>query len=148
MSFRIMPTSTPPPIPQPLLPTMGAKAKAEAYFDWEDVTDESLPVTYTLQIATDANFTSLVLEKEGLTNSEYTITQEERLQSVPKETPYYWRMRAVDSASNESGWTGAGSFYVGFVFDLPPWGLYSLIGVGGLLLFFVGVWLGRRTSYY
>jgi len=141
--------STSPPIPVPLLPTMDSKASAEAHFDWEDVTDLSLPVTYTLQIATDDQFTttSILLEKTGLTESEYTLTSEESLASVERENPYYWRVRAIDGASNESGWTGTGSFYVGFSFDMPTWLIYTLFGLGAVLLGVLGFWLGRRTAY-
>ncbi len=142
-----------PSTPQPLLPANGVKAKATEYFDWENVTDDS-GVTYTLQIATSKEFTaeSIVLEKTGLTSSEYTITEEEKLPSVKKEAPYYWRVQAVDSAGNESEWTGAGSFYVGFTFafgglGLPQWAIYSLMGLGALLCGFVGFWLGRRSAY-
>jgi len=142
--------STSPPIPAPLLPLMDSKAGAAAHFDWEDVTDPSLPITYTLQIATDDQFTtaSIVLEKTGITESEYTLTSEEKLPSVEKEAPYYWRVRAIDGASNESEWTGTGSFYVGFIFDMPTWLIYTLFGLGALLLGVFGFWLGRRTAYY
>ncbi len=128
---------------------MEIKAKAEAYFDWQDVTDPS-GVTYTLQIATDESFpaNSIVLEKTGLTQSEYTITREERLKSVSKEAPYYWHVKAVDGASNESQWSGAGSFYVGFSLSLPQPVIYTLFGVGALLLGIFGFWLGRKTAYY
>jgi len=145
--FTFTMESTAPPIPLPLKPQMGIKAKAETYFDWEDVTDDSLPVTYTLQIATDADFTSIVLEKKGLTTSGYTIPETEKLLSTPQEAPYYWRVKAVDGASNESGWSGAGSFYIGTTFALTGWILYTLIGIGGLLLLVLGYWLGRRTAY-
>jgi len=141
--------STPPPIPPPLLPLMGDKAKALAYFDWEDVKDDSMPVTYTLQIASDANFTTILLEKTGLTTSEYTLTEAEKLESTKKEAPYYWRLRAVDAASNASGWTTPGTFYVGFAFGFPElkgWVLYGLIGAGVLLVFFLGLWVGRRRG--
>ena len=147
MEVTFVMESTPPEIPLPLLPYMGDKAKAQAYFDWEDVTDDSLPVTYTLQIATDADFTTIVLEKTGLTTSEYTLTEEEMLESTSKEAPYYWRVRAIDAASNASDWTGAGTFYVGFVFpEIKGWILYTLMGLGGLLLFFLGLWIGRRSG--
>jgi len=136
-----------PAIPAPLLPEMGVKAESTVYFDWEDVTDDSLPVTYTLQIATDKDFASIVLEKKGLTKSEYTITEAEKLPSTKKEAPYYWRVKAIDGASNVSEWTGTGSFYIGFVFELAGWILYTLMGVGGLLLLALGYWLGRRTAY-
>jgi hypothetical protein len=139
-----------PPVPTPLVPEMNVKAAALTYFDWEDVEDIS-GVTYTLQIATDEDFTkdSMVLEKAGLTESEYTITEEEKLPSVKKEARYYWRVRAVDGASNASDWTSAGSFYVGFPLpELKGWLLYTLMGIGGLLLLIFGFWLGRRTAYY
>ena len=141
----------------PQLPLMDSKLK-DWRFDWcgddtdltIEVTDDSLPITYTLQIATDDLFTttSIVLEKTGLTESEYTLTKEERLASVEKETPYHWRVKAIDSASNESGWTGIGSFYVGFSFHMPTWLIYTLFGLGALLLGVFGFWLGRRTAYY
>ncbi len=147
MEVTFVMESTPPETPPPLLPFMGDKAKAQAYFDWEDVTDDSEPVTYTLQIATDADFTNILLEKTGLTTSEYTLTDEEMLESTSKEVPYYWRVRAIDAASNASDWTGAGTFYVGFVFpEIKGWILYTLIGLGGLLLFFLGLWIGRRAG--
>ncbi|MFC2010726.1 IPT/TIG domain-containing protein [Chloroflexota bacterium] len=152
--FSFVVESTPPPIPAPLRPEMGIKAEAEAYFDWEDVTDASLPVTYTLQVATE-NFTSesfsqdsIVFEKTGLTLSEYAMTKEERLESVSKETPYYWHVKAVDGASNESEWAGTGSFYVGSTFSMSRGVVYTLVGIGALLLFVLGFWLGRKTSYF
>jgi len=142
--------STPPPIPAPLLPLMEAKVKSPISFDWEDVTADSPPVTYTLQIATSQDFpaVSIVLEKKALTESEYTVTEEEELKLVGQEAPYYWRIRAVDDAANEGNWTGAGQFYVVPPFTFPSWALYTLIGLGGLFLFGLGYWLGRRTAFY
>jgi len=141
-----------PPVPQPLLPLMDSKAKQPVTFDWQDVTDDSLPVTYTLQIARDTAFTDIVLEKPGLTTSGYTLTEAEKLESVSKDEPYLWRVKAIDAASNESAWTGTGSFYVGFTLpwlsDLPDWAMYTIYGVGGLLLFLIGFWVGRRTMAY
>ena len=141
--------STPPSTPTPLLPEMGVKTKSQTEFDWEDVTDPSPPVTYTLQIATDADFTatSTVLTKEDITTSAYTLTKEEKLESTKEEAPYYWRIKAIDGASNESGWSGAGTFYVsGFSFG--GWFKYVLYVLGGLALVAIGFWLGRRIAYY
>jgi len=142
--------STPPPIPMPLLPAMNSKAETASYFDWDDVTDPSIPVTYTLQIASDANFTTstMVLEKKGLTESEYTITtKEEKPLSTKKEALYYWRVKAIDGAFNESRWSDAQSFYVGFSFSLPGWALYTIIGLGVLLVGFLSFRVGRKTAY-
>jgi len=90
----------------------------------------------------------MVLEKTGITESEYTLTSEESLASVERENPYSWRVKAVDGASNESGWTGTVSFYVGFAFDWPSWLTYTLLGLGAVLLGVFGFWLGRRTAPY
>ena len=144
--FSFTMESDPPSPPRPLSPEMGVKAKAQAYLDWDIVTDPS-GVTYSLQIATDADFSedSIVLGKTGLTRSDYTITKEERLKSVSKDSPYYWHVMAVDGASNESPWSGTGMFYVGFQFALPQPVIYALCGVGALLCGIIGFWMGRRT---
>ena len=138
--------SKPPPAPILTLPQEANKVEAETLFDWDDVDDPS-GVTYTLQIASDEDFDSIVLEKPGLTKSQYTLTPAEALESTEKDAPYYWRVRATDGASNEGEWTDSGQFYVGFAFDMPSWVLYALIGLGGLLLLALGYWMGRRTAY-
>jgi len=142
--------STAPAIPQPQLPLLDGKLE-DGRFDWDEVIDLSLPVTYDLQIATNANFTNILVEQTGLTTSEYTLLEEEELESTSEEEPYYWRVRAVDAASNASGWTGAAAFHVGFSFSgIPGWLLYTLMGVGAVVIFFLGFWIGRRTipEYY
>jgi len=143
--------SQPPSAPALLLPEAATKVEARVSLDWETVTDDSSPVTYTLQIATDDSFTpaSILLEKEGLTKSEYTTTEVEKLSSTKEEVPYYWRVKAIDAISNESEWSTPGSFYVGgILFSLTGWVLYIVMGVGGLVLFGLGYWLGRRTTFY
>jgi hypothetical protein len=147
--FAFVMELTPPEIPSPLLPYMDDKADSKAYFDWGDVTDDSEPVTYDLQIATDANFTNILVDKSGLTASEYTLTDEEKLESTSKEEPYCWRIRAIDAASNVSDWSGSGKFYVGFTFGFPElegWVLYAVIGAGAIVVFLIGLWVGRRTG--
>jgi len=132
-----------PPMPAILLPEEASRAEAEAYFDWEDVDDPS-GVTYTLQIATDADFNYVVLEKEDLTDSEYLVTKEERLSATKKDAPYYWRVKVIDGASNESAWSTSSSFHVSSSFVIPSGVKYALIAIGvGFLCF----WLGRRTAY-
>jgi hypothetical protein len=137
-----------PPVPALISPVDGSKAEAETYFDWEDVTNLSPPITYHLQVASDKSFTSLVLEKRGLTESEYTLTREEKLAAVKKEVPYYWRVKAIDNAGNESEWSSPWSFYVGFSFALPSWAVYILIGFAVILVGFVAFLAGRKTAYY
>ena len=131
-----------PPIPVPLLPKVAGTAVAEAYFNWEDVEDVS-GLTYTLQVTPDSDFTTIVLEKKGLTQSYYTVTEEERLDPTGNKTPYYWRVKAVDGASNEGEWTPPGLFYIG-----SSWTLYIWIGLGVLLLTILGFWLRRRIAQH
>jgi len=136
-----------PPAPVLILPEDDSKAEAQAYFDWEDVTSLSPPITYQMQVASYDDFAELVLEKEGLTESEYSVTEEEKLAAVKKDAPYYWRVRAVDDAGNESKWSAPGSFHVGFYLALPSWALYTLIAIGAIIVGFLAFWLGRRTAF-
>jgi len=140
----------PPPIPMPLLPQMGVKAETPVIFDWEDVAADAEPVSYNLQVATDDDFAedTIVLKKTSLTKSEYTATEAESIALAGREDVYYWRVRAIDAADNEGEWTGAGEFYVSKPFSFPAWALYTLLGLGALVLFGVGYWMGRRTAYY
>jgi len=148
LTFKV--ETTVPPTPQPLLPEMGVELKELLTFDWKDVTTDNPPITYTLQIASSQDFSagSLLIEKKGLTKSEYTPTKEETAKLAGRQAPYYWRVRAVDAAENEGNWTGAGQFYVPKPFTLPPWSKWALIGVGGVVLLLIGYWFGRRSAYY
>lgn len=140
--------STPPPAPSPLLPAVDTKAKSKAEFDWGDVTDDSLPMTYELQVATNSQFTvdSILVNKIALTTSEYTLTDEEKLESTGEEAPYYWRVRAKDAASNASDWSSGSAFTVGLSFSMPGWLIYLLIAIGAIGVFILGYWLGRRSA--
>jgi len=139
--------STPPQVPVPLLPAEGDKVDSLAYFDWSDVTDPS-GVTYTLQIAADANFTVMVLEKTQLTESQYAVTEVEKLESTSKESPYYWRVRAIDGAENASDWTTRRSFNVGSTFfqGFQGWVRYTVIGVFVGLVVLIIYLLRTRTA--
>jgi len=101
-----------PPAPGLLLPLDSCEAFARTSFDWEDIQDDSLPVTYNLQVAADSSFSSMLLEKKRLANSEYTLGDDEELAAVDRETPYYWRVEALDGASNGGEWSVVESFYV------------------------------------
>ncbi|MCK4368742.1 MAG: IPT/TIG domain-containing protein [Dehalococcoidales bacterium] len=137
-----------PPTPTLTLPLTGEKAKAEASFEWDPVSDvspASSPVTYDLQVAADATFTTLLVNKTGLTTPAYTLLEEEKLESTSKEEPYYWRVRAVDAASNASDWSYASTFYVGFTFEFTGWVVYVTMALIAVAFFFLGLWLGRRA---
>jgi len=138
---------TAPPAPAPILPKPNSWVAAQPLFDWQDVTDPS-GVNYTLQIAVDANFTpdTLVLEKQGLPSSEYNPTVGEKLPRSERGSPYYWRVKASDGASNESDWSVPETFYVGSAFQLPSWAIWVLAVVGGVGLFILGYRLGKWES--
>ncbi len=148
--FPFFMEKTAPAVPELLAPITTPKVKVPkaknlATFDWKDVTDPS-GVTYTMQIALDKDFNKIGIEKKGLTKSEYALAPTEKLPSNKASTPYYWRVKATDGASNESAWSIAQAFNVGFSLELTGWVLYVILGVGGLLLFLLGFLLGSRRS--
>ena len=141
--------SAAPPVPAPLLPKMGAKVEPPISFDWEDIIDDSLPVTYTLQIATSSEFsaTSMVLEKKELMESKYTVTKSEAPNLVEQEAPYYWRVRAIDAASNEGEWASASRFSIAPSFTMPGWAIYAIIVLGVVVICGFGIgWYTRRRK--
>jgi hypothetical protein len=141
----IMESNT-PSTPTPLTPSIAGTTGARAYFDWSDVSDDS-GISYTLQIALDSDFNAILLNKTGLETSEYTLTEEEELESAQTDTPHYWRVKAVDGALNQSGWTYPRLFYVGSpVSALPVWTLYLIGVVAVALLSIFGYWLWNRKA--
>ncbi len=126
-------------------PKTGERQKATGKFIWNAVSDPS-GVTYELQIASDTSFSaaSIVLEKKGLTTTEYTLTKAEKLKNTKKDAPDYWRVRAVDGAENAGNWSNIWSFTVGSV--LPAWALWVLIVLGAVIIILFAFWLGRRSS--
>lgn len=141
--------TTPPATPELTSPVSGAKASTETAFTWTDVgnTSQNQPVTYTIQIASDQNFNSLVLEKRSITSAQYTLTPEEKLKSVPQKTPYFWRVKSVDAAASESAWSAVRSFYTSSTFTLPPVVIWIVAGVVFLAIVGLAFWLGRRTAW-
>ncbi|MFH0941722.1 MAG: IPT/TIG domain-containing protein [Chloroflexota bacterium] len=139
--------STAPPVPEMLSPKDKARAGRVLTFQWEDVTDPS-DITYNFQLATAPDFKKLLYDEKGLTDSEFSIEEADKLETASKKEPYYWRVKAVDGAFNESDWTKPSSFYTGFSFALPTWGIYALVGVGALVIGLLGFWIGRKTAYY
>ena len=121
--------STPPDLPDLLLPKAGSRTgfigKSTLEFDWSDVQDPS-GVTYLLEVGENAEFTVAAYRKSGLTESRYMLTEEEAFDRGT----YYWRVKAMDSAGNESDWTMAQVFYVGVM----EWWHLLIIIIGGIIL--------------
>ncbi len=124
------------------------KEGTDILLDWEDVTDKSMPVTYTLQLANDAGFPtgSILLEKTELPDSEYLMDLS-KTQSLQPGRSYYWRIRAVDSAANAGEWTKAGEIKIAPISTIPGWLKYPLVVLGALLILFIlYMMLGRKKS--
>ncbi len=76
-------------------------------FAWA-AADDSDGASYVLQIATDHNFSLLVLDKTISNGSEYTLSQNDNLTNGN----YNWRVKAIDSAGYESQWSQVSEFEV------------------------------------
>jgi hypothetical protein len=134
-----------PPVPVPKQPEVAGTVVEKAHFDWSDVTDPS-GVSYNLQVASDADFSAIAAEKSGLPLSEYTLTEGEKLAPAGQKA-YYWRVKAVDGASNEGKWSTVGLFYVGSSGTAMSGGVwYILYVVIGLVLAGLVFWFYRRRS--
>ncbi len=133
-----------PPSPTLTLPENASKQKEIITFDWSDVTDASLPVTYALQIATDSGFTNIVLNVASLTASTYTLTEGQELAKLADDGSYYWRVKATDAAGNSS-YSNTSTFTVGG--SMPGWLMWVWIGIGVVVVFIFAIWLGRRLAY-
>jgi len=106
---------------------VGFIGKQALTFQWT-VVPEFSGVSYKLQITSDPSFVNLTIpEVSGLTETSYTLPQG---QALPYGT-YYWRMKAIDSAQNDSGWTAPHSFQVGL---MPLWTFIVIVVVIGMLV--------------
>lgn len=99
-------TATYMPPPDLLSPPDGTKVQAiEVTFDWSDVT--ATGVNYSLQVDNASDFSSPVIDEEGLSDSNYTVS----FVSGPLAAgTYYWRAEAVDGGGWHSGWSEVWSF--------------------------------------
>jgi hypothetical protein len=137
---------TPPPAPALSLPLASTKLAKIPTLSWTPVTDSNSGITYTLQISKDNTFTSVLIEKKGLTSPSYTLDTQvpaEKLKSASKSAPYYWRVQAIDGASNASAWTTPQTFLVGLA--LGDYAVYIIFGVIAIMLGAFGFVLGRLT---
>ena len=122
-TFKFIMETTPPNIPVLLTPVSNTVIDGPVFLDWQDITDDSMPVTYNLQLSPDPAFTAsaVTLDKKDLKESRYTLSlaEQDKLtpiatanQPTPKDTRYYWAVQAVDGASNKSDWSTPTAFIV------------------------------------
>jgi len=98
-SFRV--DITPPSIPNLLAPADNTKTYDNTpTFRWTAITTEnSLPITYDLQVDNDNNFLSPEINVTGLFDNTYTPPFE------LANGNYFWRARARDNAGNVCPWS-------------------------------------------
>jgi len=124
--------SQPPPRPALVSPRNGARVgvvgRITPTLEWSEVSDDS-GVTYTVEVAASENFTEPLVLVSGLTEPRYTLSGAQALSNGT----YYWRVKAVDRAENDSGWTEAYSFRAGL---LPLWGFITAVA---LLVVLIGL---------
>ena len=118
-------------------------------FQWEMVTDPS-GVTYTIQLSDDARFTKPILIEANILTPNYSIPDEKKI-LISRGEPYFWRVKAVDNASNESTWSVTGSFYKGYtmntiISDMPAWTKFMLIALGITLFVFLVLFIWKNIK--
>jgi hypothetical protein len=97
--------SSPPPLPTLKSPVSGATTtNLTPGLEW----NASLNATsYGLQVATSSTFATIVLDKTGLTGTQYTLDLTEALNPL---TTYYWYVNARKADSGASKWSEYRSF--------------------------------------
>lgn len=89
-----------PPAPSLSNPTDGnTVSNATQTFDWENIRmqENSVPVMYHFQVATDNAFDNIYHETSWLMDNAYTYNLENN-------DNYYWRVRCRDNAGNVGSW--------------------------------------------
>jgi hypothetical protein len=133
----------PPQSPNPISPIQerfGWFGTQPVVFTWGEVSDPS-GVTYTLEVDNDLRFFPLEpgMRKTGLTKPSCVMRLEPGT--------YYWRVKAIDGAGNESDWAlSPFPFQVGFfsVLYLVAGGIIFLI----IFVFIVRAFFRRIGEYY
>lgn len=139
--------STPPPAPGLVAPAEGTRFTKDARFLWEGVTDPS-GVTYVIEIADDTRFNKPVISQANLVQTYLDVPDSAK--TLPnKADGYYWRVKAIDGASNVGVWSMIGSFYKGVTIesvmsDMPAWTKYALIGIGLMLFVFMVIFIRKN----
>jgi hypothetical protein len=75
--------------------------------------------TYTFQVAADAGFSPLILEKSGVPEGSDGTTAYQVEQDLPVDRDYFWRARASDG-SQTSAWSSILRFHAVSISNTPP----------------------------
>jgi len=142
--------SNPPAAPELTYPPSAARLSQNARFAWNQVDDLS-GVAYMLEIASDAEFSKIIFSDTDIISNEYTLTKDQENLIAISKRPYYWRVRAVDGASNVGQWSKVSLFMWGptvstIMKHMPMWAVYVLVGFLLLLICCFFFFLGRRIN--
>lgn len=133
-----------PPAPDLVSPENGLRigfiGDQTPTFAWSPVSDAS-GVEYVLQIGNNPTCAQVLITKTGLTQPTYTLSEFEALGYGT----YYWRVRAIDGAQNESNWSSIYSFKSGL---LPMWAFIAIIALVVVLIVFLVIYLVRGREPY
>ena len=111
---------------------------------WTPVEDPS-GVIYNLEVATDPDFIDIILEERGLTTPTYRFSEADAL----ARGKYYWRVQAVDGASNEGAYTSHFVMNSGLIpFWIVPAGIILglLASGGGAYAYYSRVYRPRKQA--
>jgi hypothetical protein len=107
-------TFTPIPLP-PIPPLLSSPANTtigvstNPILSWNSA---DRAASYTVQVSTDSNFSTLAVDDSGITDTFHTVT------GLSEFTVYYWRVRAVN-AGGASSWSTVWNFITGTTATLP-----------------------------
>jgi len=125
-SVRCVRNTEPHIIPNPpglVSPVNGsANIDVNTYLSWNEVANVDF---YNLQVATDSNFTTLVLEENGLVTTNFQIT------NLSEGTTFYWRVNAANTVG-VSDWSETWSFTTcaqGYLTDIDG-NVYRTVKIG------------------
>ena len=142
--------SNPPAMPELIYPPSAARLSQDARFGWNKV-DDSSGVMYMLEIAAEAEFSEIIYSDTDITSNEYILTEDQQKLIAISKRPYYWRVRAIDGASNVGQWSKVSLFMWGPTFStiikhMPMWAAYVLVGFLLLMVCCLFFFLGRRIT--
>ena len=104
--WRFQVDVTAPSAPTLVSPDDGTRtADSTPTLSWNTVSDNSLPVTYDIQVDDNSGFPPPTENVSGLTSNSHTT-------SSLADGTWYWHARAKDNAGNVSSWSSSRSFTV------------------------------------
>jgi len=137
--------STPPSTPQLVSPEAGSKVgfigKTIVTFDWSDIDDPS-GICYLLEISQGTDFSGTMVRKEALAQSQYTLADDEAL----ARGEYYWRVKAIDGAGNQSDWATGQLLKVGII-EFWLLTVIILVGIGIITIIWRIISISRRGGW-